>query len=307
MQQEMTREEIRAALTGPFGSVRTPFLEDGGIDYDGLRSVIDFNIDGGSKTVLLTAGDSNYLLLSDEEILKVTQVAAEHTAGRAMVVAADRYYWTGRSVEFGRQVRQMGADVLMVLPPDWASSCTAQTLSEHFAAVAEEIPVMVVTNIFSPRGMEFGLETLKVLLQQVPGIVAIKDDFCGQFARRMSLLVHEHWAVFSGGQKQNHLDLHPYGCDGYLSTFASYCPRVAHEYWDAIQAGNIEKARQIVETYDMPLFDYLPGLTGGFDAGMHGMLELYGIAQRWRRKPYYSLNDEEMDALKSFLQGLSVL
>ena len=49
MQQEMTREEIRAALTGPFGSVRTPFLEDGSIDYDGLRSVIDFNIEGGSK------------------------------------------------------------------------------------------------------------------------------------------------------------------------------------------------------------------------------------------------------------------
>ena len=110
MQQEMTREEIRAALTGPFGSVRTPFLLDGGIDYDGLRNVIDFNIDGGSNTVLLTAGDSNYLLLDDEEILKVTQVAAEHTAGRAMVVAADRYYWTDRSVEFARQARQMGAD-----------------------------------------------------------------------------------------------------------------------------------------------------------------------------------------------------
>ncbi len=307
MQQEMTREEIRGALTGPFGSVRTPFLEEGAIDYDGLRSVIDFNIDGGGKTVLLTAGDSNYLLLDDEEILEVTRVAAEHTAGRAMVVAADRYYWTDRSVEFARQARQMGADVLMALPPDWAASCTAQTLSEHFAAVAREIPVMVVTNIFSPRGMEFGLETLKVLLQQVPGIVAIKDDFCGQFARRMSLLVHPHWAVFSGGQKQNHLDLFPYGCDGYLSTYASYCPRVAHEYWAAIQEGQIDGARRIVETYDMPLFDFIQGQPGGFDAAMHGMLELYGIAQRWRRKPYYSLNDAEMEALRSFLQGLSVL
>lgn len=307
MRKEMTREEIRATLTGPSGSVRTPFLKDGSVDYEGLRSVIDFNIDGGSKTVLLTAGNSNYLLLNDEEILKVTQVAAEHTAGRAMVVAADRYYWTDRSVEFARQARQMGADVLMALPPDWASSCTAQTLSEHFAAVAREIPVMVVTNIFSPRGMDFGMETLKVLVQQVPGIVAIKDDFCGQFARRMSLLVHPHWAVFSGGQKQNHLDLFPYGCDGYLSTYASYCPRVAHQYWAAIEDGRIGKAREMVETYDMALFDFLSGLTGGFDAGMHGMLELYGIAPRWRRKPYHSLTDQEMDTLRSFLQGLSVL
>ena len=36
------------------------------------------------------------------------------------------------------------------------------------------------------------------------------------------------------------------------------------------------------------------------------MLELDGIPPRWRRKPYHSLTEEQMEATKSFLQRLSV-
>ncbi len=84
----------------------------------------------------------------------------EIEANGAMVVAADRHSATGQSVAFAKYVREIGADVLMVLPPDWAASCTPRSFVEHYAAVAEQIPVMVVTGVFIPRGMSFGLETL---------------------------------------------------------------------------------------------------------------------------------------------------
>ena len=32
MTRTMPREEIRSALTGPFGSIRTPFKRDGGVE-----------------------------------------------------------------------------------------------------------------------------------------------------------------------------------------------------------------------------------------------------------------------------------
>ena len=307
MKPKLTRQEIRAALTGPFGSIRTPFKRDGGVDYDGLRNHIERNIQNGAGTALLTAGDSHFHILSDSEIAEVTGVTVEQTAGRALVVAADRRHSTSRAVDFARYARGVGADVLMVLPPDWAASCTARTLVEHYGAVAREIPVMLVTNLFIPRGSDFGLETLRVLVEEVAGIVAIKNDFLGQFARRMCLLVHEHWAVLSGGHKQNHLDLHPDGCDGYMSTYIGFRPRIARRYWSAIQEGNLAQAKEVIETCDMPLFDYLAKLQGGFDAGLHGMLEIYGIAGRWRRKPHYSLTDREMEALRAHLPGLGVL
>ena len=50
--------------------------------------------------------------------------------------------------------------------------------------------------------------------------------------------------------------------------------------------------------------DYIMKLAGGFDAGFHGVLEICGIAKRWRRPPYYSLSDEEIERLAAFLRGL---
>ena len=94
----MTPDEVREHLTGPFPSIRMPFNEDGSVDYEGLRHEIDFIIAAGSKTILLTAGDSHYMCLSDEEIAQVTRTTCEHTRGQAMVVAADRWYSTSRAV-----------------------------------------------------------------------------------------------------------------------------------------------------------------------------------------------------------------
>ena len=308
-----SRAEIRAALTGPGATLRTPFNQDGGIDYASLRNMIDFDISAGSKVIVLTIGDSLFTILTDQEIADLTRVVVEHTAGRAMVVAADKYWWTGKAVEFARYARDVGADVVMVSPPDWGNSCTPRTYLEHYAAVAEHIPVMVVTAVFIPRGMNFALETLKILVNEAENIVAIKDDFCGEFARRMSLLVYDRWAVWSGGLKQNHLNNFPYGCDGYLSTFITFKPEVAHHYWAAIKAQDLGKARAVIQKYEMALFDFLNSANDGKDgrlhlrAGLHGVMELFGLCKRWRRKPYYSLNDEEMERLEDFLKRLALL
>ena len=193
------RFQIRDALIGPISSVRTPFHQDGRIDFDGLRQAIDFNIKAGSKTILLTAGDSHYFALSDDEIAEVTRVTTKHTNGRAIVVAADRHYNTNQAIEFARFCTQVGADVLMLLPPDWEQSCTPETLAVHYTQVAQHIPVMIVTQVFTPRGGAFGLETLRLTLSRGENVVAVKDDMCDSFGRKMGILVHNRWAVISGG------------------------------------------------------------------------------------------------------------
>ena len=300
------RSRVREALTGPVASVHTPFLRDGEIDEKGLRSMIDHVIDAGSGSIILTYGDSLYSVLTDEEVAHLTKVTAEHVAGRAMVIAADRQWWTDKEIEFAKYAASVNADLLMVLPPNWARSCTLETFVEHYAAVAEHIPVMVVTNVFA-NAPDLGLKTLEVLRDTVEGVVAIKDDIVGAFARRMGLLLHGHWGIISGGQKQNHLDVLPYGCDGYFSTFIHFRPDITQEYWRAIQTQDWQRVKEIIQNYDFPYFDFVGSLTGGGDAGIHGTLELFGIAGRWRRKPYHTLDDAEMEQLKGFFQDKGLL
>ena len=303
----VTREDARHALSGPIMSLNTPFLANGDIDYDGARRIIDFTIDAGSRTVILTAGDSLYTILTDQEVAEVTKVAAEHAGGRAMVVAADRSWWTGEEVQFARYCREVGADMLMVLPPDWAFSCSEDAFVRHYAAVAEEIPVMVVTNLFENRPVVETAQLIRRLRDEVEGIFAVKDDVHGDLGRRLGMLVHDRWGYFASGNKRAVIDDYPYGIDGYMSTFISFKPEIAHGFWAALQANDRGELMRVIEHLDVPLWDFYAKMPGSFDAAVHGMLELYGLAGRWRRDPYHSLTDEQMEQLAAFLKGLSLL
>ncbi len=298
----MDHGTIRERLTGPVPSIRTPFNEDGSVDFSGLRKIIDANIDAGAKTIMLTPGDSHYMCLSDEEIRDVTRVSATYTSNRAMVVAADRRYDTKRAVEYAKFAKDVGADIVMCQPTNWAASCTSESLAVHYATVAKHLPVMVVTNVFSGQGAEFAIETIQEAREQTDDIVAIKDDITGEFARRLCMALHDECAIIAGGQKQNHMEIHPYGCVGYLSTLLTISPEITHDYWDAIASGDIRTGTKIIEEYDAPFFDKIMTYPGGFDAGIHGALEIVGLADRYRRSPYHSLTDEEMGDLRTFLE-----
>jgi dihydrodipicolinate synthase/N-acetylneuraminate lyase len=301
------KAQVREALTGPIPSIRTPFTRDGKLDVDGLRRQIDFDLAAGCRTIMLTAGDSHYFALSDAEIGELTRATVQHVAGRAMTVVADRQYDTGQALAFAEFARDTGADVYMVLPPDWGKSVTATGFAGHYAALARVIPVMLVTNVFAPRGDAFGLDVVHRTLALSDTVVAIKDDICGGFARQLALLAGDRCAVFAGGQKQNHMNMLPYGCCGYLSSFISFRPDITRQYWTAIQAGDLAAAATVIRERDMPYFALIAGLPGGFDAGIHGTLELAGICGRWRRPPYHSLTDAEMETLRQGLADIGAL
>ena len=174
----------------------------------------------------------------------------------------------------------------------------------HYKAVSDHIPVMLVTALFIAN-QALGLRVIETLVETVPGVVAIKDDVTGAFARRMALLAHERWAVISGGQKQNHLDVHPYGCDGYMSTYAHFRPEIAHAYWRAVTSGDLTRAARLIHDYDHTWMAFADSLPGGFDAMFHGAQEVFGIAGRWRRGPYESLDDADMERLRALLDRVA--
>lgn len=303
------RDICQKFLNGPISSVRTPFQPDGQIDEQGLRSFIDHSLAGGSKTVLLTAGDSQFICMTDKEIARVTKIAGEHTAGRALVVAADNNYATPASIEFAKYAKGVGANVLMCLPPDWAGSSTVETFVEHYCAVAEHIPVMLVTNVLGKRGHDFAMQVVEQAIDKSPAIVAVKDDLCGEFGQRLSKhCLGTGVVAFAGGLKKNHMNVVPVdGGPCYMSPFQVGAPHITQEYWSAIEAKDLERAQRVIDEFEKPFFDYLLTCQGGWNAGWHGALEVLGVAPRWRRKPYYSLNDAEMEQLKQKLIDLKIL
>ena len=57
----------------------------------------------------------------------------------------------------------------------------------------------------------------------------------------------------------------------------------------------------------MAYFDLILKQTGGFDAGIHATLELFGFCNRYRRAPYANMSDAEMEVFKDELIKLNIL
>ncbi len=295
---------IRASLRGPISSISTPFTRDGQVDERALRAGVDFAVtEANSGTLLLTYGDSLLSVLTDREVADVTRIVIEQNAGRKLVVAAG-CWWTGEAVRFAEHWRALGAGVFMPLPPNWAGSCTEATLVAHFERVARVMPVMLVTAI--GPGVSVPLGAVQTLLEGKSNIVAIKDDICGAYGRRLATLNAGRCAFLSGGRKENHLDVLPYGADAYLSLYMRFKPAVAHRYWQAITAGDIPQAKEIINRFDIPFMDFCAKHAVHFDAVVHGAIELAGVAQRWRRAPYSSLDDGQMEKLRGFFASVGL-
>ena len=284
-------EELRAALNSPVPSIRTPFTADGAIDFDGVRSQVDFVIEGGAQTLMVTIGDSLHTLLTDSEVAEVAEVVVRHNRGRAKVITADRQWATPKAVSYAKYCKELGADLLMLLPPDWAASTTPESLVDHFNAVGRHMPTMLVTAFFKQSGVlgtrspDFQMEVIRNLYERAPNQIAVKDDVLGEAGVNMCLLTHERWAIVSGGLMSNHMLQVPYGVDGYLCLLMSYKPEISWRYFNAVQKGDLPAAWRVIREIEKPLRSMMGTFEGGFNTVVHGMSELFGISGRHLRPP----------------------
>ena len=302
----MELDDFRHQTTGPVVSINTPFLQNDDLDYQGLRNFIEFVIDAGVRTILYTPGDSLYAVLTEAEIAELTAFTATAIDKRAMFIAGSGVWSTRQTAAFGRYAADVGADAMIVAPAE--RQMTVEELVTYYSTVSDTIPCFILSAGLASVGLQDALRTVEILVDKVPGIVGMKEDYGPEFIRKACLIAHGKWALFAGGQKQTHMDMLPYGCDGYMSTFAKFKPDIARTYWSAIEDNDLDKAVGVIERHDMPLFQFLySAFPAGGDAGQHALLELFGICDRWRRKPLPDLADEDMEKLKAYLIETSLI
>ena len=294
-------------------SIRTPFKRDGEVDFDGVRSQVDFAIDGGARTLMLTGGDSFHMLLTDREVAELARVVIEHNSGRAKVIAADKMWATPKAVAYAEYCRDLGADLLMLMPPDWAASTTVDSIVEHFNAVGRYLPTMFITAFFTQSGVfagrpgSFQIDVIRNLYERAPNLIAVKDDLLGPLGTQLCVMTHDRWGIVSGGLMSNHMSQVPYGVDGYLCLFMSFKTEIAWRYFRAVKEKDLDTAWAVIREIELPLMDFIATFLGGRPSVVHGIMELFDICPRWVRPPFHTLTDAQMDELADGLRRLKLL
>ncbi len=169
----------------------TPFNDDGTLDLEGMKRVLDCLIDQGADGICVLANFSEQFLISDEEREILTRLSLEHVAGRVPMIVTISHFATQIAVERAQFAKDLGADVVMMMPPYHGALLkgNAQQIFEQFAAVGEVgIPIMVQDAPLS--GVDLPVPLLVRMAQEIDMVKLFKIE-CPRAANKLRALIAE--------------------------------------------------------------------------------------------------------------------
>jgi 4-hydroxy-tetrahydrodipicolinate synthase len=232
-------------LQGIIPPVVTPFDESGDLDADALRAEIRYHLDAGVHGISLagSTGEGNALSVAEHE--RVYRIGVEEAGDDVPVVAGIISTNARDAARKAEHARDAGADAVMVTPPHYQRP-TDDGLVEYFREVGEAggLPILIYDVI---EKVDVTAELAARMVEEVPELYGIKQsggDMHG--LATMLTTVGDDLTILSA------LDdlLYPsyaLGAQGTIAGVASIYPRVSIDLWEAVRAGETERARAIHE------------------------------------------------------------
>ncbi|HEX8478792.1 MAG TPA: 4-hydroxy-tetrahydrodipicolinate synthase [Telluria sp.] len=234
-------------IKGSIVAIVTPMQEDGSLDKDGLKNLIDWHIAEGTDAIVIVGTTGESATVSVDEHCELIRLAVEHCAGRIPVIAGAGANSTAEAIRLTRFAKEAGADATLQVVP-YYNRPTQEGMFRHFSAIAAAVDLPIILyNVPGRTVADMSNETI-VRLSQVPNIVGVKDA-TGNIGRGIALLkdVPKSFAVYSGDDPTA-MALMFCGGAGNISVTANVAPRAMHELCEAAMAGDIARAVAINNT-----------------------------------------------------------
>lgn len=231
-------------IIGSIVALVTPMREDGSVDYDALRRLVDWHIAEGTDCIGVVGTTGESPTVSVEEHCEIIRVAVEHAAGRVPIMAGAGGNSTREAIELSRYAKKVGADCTLSVVP-YYNKPSQEGMYQHFKAIAEAVDIpMVLYNVPGRTVADMQVDTA-LRLARIPGIVGIKEA-TGDIERAGWLIKQapKGFAVYSGDD-QTAVALMLLGGQGNVSVTANVAPRAMHEMCMAAIEGRAREAAAI--------------------------------------------------------------
>jgi 4-hydroxy-tetrahydrodipicolinate synthase len=231
-------------IVGSIVALVTPMHEDGSVDFDGLRGLIDWHIAEGTDCIGVVGTTGESPTVSMEENCEVIRVAVSHARGRVPIMAGTGANSTREAIELTRFAKEVGADCHLSVVP-YYNKPSQEGIYQHFKAVAEAVDLPMVLYNVPGRTVADMLPETALRLAQLPGVIGIKEA-SGNIERAAQLIKHapKGFSIYSGDDGTA-IALMLLGGQGNVSVTANVAPRLMHEMCVAAIEGDVKRATSI--------------------------------------------------------------
>ena len=176
----------------------TPFKENGELDIEGMKRVLDCMVDQNVDGICILANYSEQFLLSDEEREILTRLCIEHVSGRVPIITTVSHFSTDIALSRAKLVKELGGEMLMMMPPYHGALMrgTPQQTFEQFAKVGD-IGVTIMVQDAPLSGVDLPVPLLIKMAKEIESVKCFKIE-CAQAASKLRKLVVEGGDAIEG-------------------------------------------------------------------------------------------------------------
>ena len=238
-----------AIFTGAGVALITPMNEDGSVNYEKLRELLEFHVANKTDAIIICGTTGEASTLSDEEHLECIRFACEVINKRIPVIAGTGSNCTQSAIELSKEAEKSGVDGLLLVTP-YYNKATQNGLKAHYKAIAKEVNVPIILyNVPSRTGTRLAPQTVVDLCHEVPNIVGVKDATgdISEVAELMSL-AKGTVDVYSGNDDQI-VPVLSLGGKGVISVLSNILPKETHDMVASYLEGDVAKSCEMQLKY----------------------------------------------------------
>ncbi len=287
-------------ITGVYPILVTTFNDDGSLDLRSQLQLVDFLLEQGAHGLGLFGNASEGYTLEASERVDLMRAIAKHVGSRVPLIASSGATGTRSAVELSKQMADLGADALMVLPPYFLKT-DGEGLMHYFGEISRgaKIPIMVqdaplLTQVAMPPAL---LARMAREIEQVK-LAKIEAPPTAPKITQTVAAAGDSLTIFGGLNAQFFIEETERGARGTMP--GSDCVRQLVEIWNALERGDKATAWDVF-TRILPLlrFELQPGM--GVSAMKHNLVHAGVISSATVRHPTASLDavsQAELQALR---------
>jgi 4-hydroxy-tetrahydrodipicolinate synthase len=284
-------------MQGVFPILVTPFDGQSRIDEESLRRLIDFNLDAGVHGLGVALG-SEIFKLTEAERDQVTRIVVDQVRGRVPVVINTGAAGTDLAVHYSRRAAELGADALMVIPPNFMPAGPSEVL-HYYRAISDAVGLPIFLQDVPSAPIAAGLA--RQLAESCEQVRYIKVETVPITSRVAEMVAQagDRLTIFGGAGGGYFIEELRRGSRGTMP-FCSQ-PEAFVQVWNLMQQGDERAARAVFDRTIAPI-NRLTGQGAGIFYHVHKeLLRRRGVIAtatvRSPAPPVDELTERELDAL----------
>jgi 4-hydroxy-tetrahydrodipicolinate synthase len=283
-------------IEGLLTALATPFAESGAVDYDAARRLAAYLLEHGSHGLVIAGSTGECPTLTDEEEIELLKAVRAEVGDEVLLICGTGTNDTRHSCELTKKAADAGADASLVVLPYYNKPNVAGVRA-HFETVAAAVPELPMVMYNIPARVIINADP-KLLgeMGQVENIVAVKQANDEELGPIEGLIV-------LAGNDNTFLRVLEFGGGGGITVASHLVGDRMREMWDAAQAGDLERARQI-DAEITPAYEATSVTTNPIP--LKAALAMLGLCEDRLRLPLVSADAEQKAAIKAGLDAAGV-